>query len=87
MTDTASQCGAAAAQAEAAMFAPEVHAANIAIVRAKYDGSPLMPLIEQALFGEYDNTEVVAANRTTTGRARSHMLTGQHVRTRAAVLR
>ena len=51
---------------------PEAHAANVEVVRAKYADSPLLSLIAEALFGEYDNTPALKATRTPTGRARIH---------------
>ena len=51
---------------------PEAHAVNVDAVRAKYTGSPLLSLICEALFGEYDNTPTLKATRTLTGRARIH---------------
>jgi len=54
------------------VITPEAHAANVEVVRAKYADSPLLSLICEALFGEYDNTPTLKATRTLTGRARIH---------------
>jgi len=53
------------------VISPEAHAANVEAVRAKYAGSPLLSLIAEALFGEYDNTP--------TGRARIHSKSHAHI--------